>query len=162
MFTFDNLVLPDDFRYLRMAMVSDKSLIPDIPNQTNCLTIRCRPIKKGNFTWDDDDCCTYGTDNNWVCWIDFVKDCSSLIESDTIISKKWLVELPATENLDNFLSNSDISYTFSIKSSIKNNVTGSSFGTLSINSSSNINYYEIELAFEEPITANFLRINGLP
>ena len=68
-FNFKNFAIPANYTTVRLSLVANKSVVPDVPNNSGVLLFRGRPIKFNNsFTFDDDDCQTYnGTStNNWL------------------------------------------------------------------------------------------------
>lgn len=59
-FDFTDFVLPEDYLYVRLCLVSTRTTIPNNATNTNCLNFRVRPIKiNDSFTFDDDGCCAY-------------------------------------------------------------------------------------------------------
>ena len=68
-FNFSDFDLPENYQFIRFALVSDTTVEPDFTSGTNCLSFRMKPIGiSGSFTFDDDDCLMYNgsSNSNWL------------------------------------------------------------------------------------------------
>lgn len=77
-FYFDNLIIPDDFRYVRLCFVPNDSVIPNGATCENCVDYRIRILspsdnQKQFDDFDTDDCAVYTGSGNMGNYVGYVK-----------------------------------------------------------------------------------------
>lgn len=69
-FNFSDFYVPENYKLVRLALVTNKTTVPNIVSTENCLAFRCRPIKlNNNVNYDDDDCMIYASATNTQNWV---------------------------------------------------------------------------------------------
>lgn len=118
-FTFENLIIPNEYKFVRLMCVSDTSAAPDGRTQTNCLPFRVRVLSlennNGDYTsFDDDDCKLFNPGGNYVAYVN-ATTVTSILDS--------LEDLPTINSeFTTHVQNSSIHFS---KSEIMDNVAGS-------------------------------------
>ena len=77
-FEFDNLILPQNYRFVRFIFTQNNTQLPDISSRANIIGMRIRVItqasnQQGWQAWDDDDCKILGSDNVEYNWYGYVQ-----------------------------------------------------------------------------------------
>lgn len=77
-FEFDNLILPQNYRFVRFIFTENNTQLPDISSRANIIGMRIRVItqssnQQGWQDWDDDDCKILGSDNVEYNWYGYVQ-----------------------------------------------------------------------------------------
>ena len=77
-FEFDNLILPQNYRFVRFIFTENNTQLPDISSRANIIGMRIRVItqasnQQGWQAWDDDDCKILGSDNVEYNWYGYVQ-----------------------------------------------------------------------------------------
>lgn len=93
---FKNLIIPDDFHYVRFMLVSSKDVLPNGISMNNCNYMRIQPIKRNNdfLTFDTDECSLTdknGTKLNYLTLCDFVYE-GDVHQTEKYFSSKWRLE----------------------------------------------------------------------
>lgn len=68
-FPFDNFYIPKDYKFISVSIVANKTVTPNIPNNTGTQAFRAIVLKKsGSTTFDNDECQCYVnvTRYNWL------------------------------------------------------------------------------------------------
>ena len=81
-FNFTDLILPEEYKFVRLSVVSDTTEVPNIPTKSGCISWRCMPMKRkhdNSLTFDTDGC---------RCW-----QATSLGAT----SRNWLINVTATK-----------------------------------------------------------------
>lgn len=69
-FNFSDFYVPENYKLVRLGLVTAKTTIPNIVTTENCLSFRARPIKlNNNVNYDDDDCMIYASATNTQNWV---------------------------------------------------------------------------------------------
>lgn len=69
-FNFSAFYVPENYKLVRLALVTNKTTVPNIVTTENCLSFRARPIKlNNNVNYDDDDCMIYASATNTQNWV---------------------------------------------------------------------------------------------
>ncbi len=69
-FNFSDFYVPENYKLIRLGLVTAKTTIPNIVTTENCLSFRARPIKlNNNVNYDDDDCMIYASATNTQNWV---------------------------------------------------------------------------------------------
>lgn len=117
-FTFDNLRIPESYSFIRLMLVSDKSLVPNGKTGENCIQFRCRILATGteqspNYNENPNDLCKVWTgsnsEQNWYAYVNVSG--STLGGTTSIIDEvNSLKELVATlqAEIDELKGNSTI------------------------------------------------------
>lgn len=127
-YDFDNLIIPENFHYVRFMFVNSRDVIPNGVSMENCNKMRLRPINRNNdFTkFDIDECCVIsstGEKSNYLIACCFTYE-GKLSQNKNCYSKKWRLEFKGTSN---YIEDGTLNY---IKT-LYNNVSSSHFITMS-------------------------------
>ena len=73
LFDFENLYIPEDYKFVRIMCVSNKNNAPNCVTNENCLPFRVRVLSLENNTgdytsFDDDECKTFNTGGNYIIY----------------------------------------------------------------------------------------------
>lgn len=69
-FNFNDLYIPENYSVARLALVSAKTIKPNIVSTENCLSFRARPIKlNNNVNYDEDDCQIFASATSTQNWV---------------------------------------------------------------------------------------------
>lgn len=69
-FNFTDFYIPENYKLVRLALVTNKTTVPNIVTTENCLSFRARPVKlNNNVNYDDDDCMIYASATNTQNWV---------------------------------------------------------------------------------------------
>lgn len=69
-FNFSDFYVPENYKLVRLALVTNKTTVPNIVTTENCLSFRARPIKlNDNVNYDDDDCMIYASTTSTQNWV---------------------------------------------------------------------------------------------
>lgn len=69
-FNFSNFYIPENYRVVRLALVSAKTIKPNIVSTEDCLSFRARPIKlNNNVNYDEDDCQIFASATSTQNWL---------------------------------------------------------------------------------------------
>ena len=101
-YDFDNLIIPENFHYVRFMFVNSRDVIPNGVSMENCNKMRLRPIKRNDdFTkFDIDECCVIsstGEKLNYLIACYFTYE-GKLTQNKNCYSKKWRLEFKGTPN----------------------------------------------------------------
>lgn len=69
-FNFSDFYVPENYKLVRLALVTNKTTVPNIVATENCLSFRARPIKlNNNVNYDGDDCMIYASATSTQNWV---------------------------------------------------------------------------------------------
>lgn len=69
-FNFSDFYIPENYKLVRLALVTNKTTVPNIVTTENCLSFRARPIKlNDNVNYDGDDCMIYASATSTQNWV---------------------------------------------------------------------------------------------
>ena len=127
-YDFDNLIIPENFHYVRFMFVNSRDVVPNGVSMENCNKIRLRPIKRNDdFTkFDIDECCVIsstGEKSNYLIACYFTYE-GKLSQNKNCYSKKWRLEFKGTPN---YIEDGTLNYIKTLYS----NVSSSHFITMS-------------------------------
>ena len=137
-FVFDNLIIPEDFRYVRFMFTTSKDLTPNGITMSNTNVMRLRPIKRGEdfLNFDTDECCiisSTGQKSNYLVACDFTYE-EEYLPKDIIYSKKWRLEFDGIHQyIQNIYNDVINTYYMSINAS---KITKNGFDLSSLNENS--------------------------
>ena len=121
-FVFDNLIIPEDFHYVRFMLTSSKELTPNGITMSNTKAMRLKPIRRGGdfLNFDTDECCiisSTGQKSNYLVACDFTYE-EEYLPKDIIYSKKWRLEFDGVyQYIQNIYNDVNNSYYMSINAS---------------------------------------------
>lgn len=107
-FYFTNLVIPEEYKFVRLSMVSNKDQVPEVTTKSNCIAWRCMPMRRkhdSSITFDADGCrcwqeTTLGaTSKNWLANVTTSK-ADHRTDIKQIESLLWKVEYPTSDELE--------------------------------------------------------------
>lgn len=132
LFDFENLYIPEDYKFVRIMCVSDKNNAPNCVTNENCLPFRVRVLSLENNTgdytsFDDDECKTFNTGGNYIIYAN-ASTVTSVTDSiknlNEIQSKLSQVETEIEQNVSD-ITNINSSLT-TIDSKLTNHIGDSS------------------------------------
>lgn len=154
-FDFDNLIIPEDFHYVRFMLTTSKELTPNGITMSNTNAMRLKPIRRdGDFlNFDTDECCiisSTGQKLNYLVACDFTYE-EEYLPKDIIYSKKWRLEFDGIHQyIQNIYNDVNNSYYMSINAS---KITKNGFDLSSLNEiSTNQDIIIVDIDFGLPVS----------
>lgn len=120
-FHFSNLILPEEYKFVRLCLVEDKTQVPEVTTKANCIPWRMMPLKRihdNSLVFDTDECrcwqeTTLGASaKNWLAYVNVTK-ADHRTDVKQIQSSLWVVNYPscdALESIKTTLTEQELTY----------------------------------------------------